>query len=237
MTATLAALGCRNADSSSRQPDYYVGSSGIPRLVGGRAVKAVEPCKPTTQSGAVDQHRKKMNQCGASGGISLGTDPVKLNKCLHNLTVRNGNGSSRIETGVVIRSQFSHKSKYSSTRRSVNDSNSNQTGAVSSASSSYSTPSTSTVLAMGLGGSRRSSATSSRCTSSDPRSLPNRTPPSRNDHKSSSVNGGSIGDRTNGISSRRSHSTLLNDRQRRNAPPVSDSNRFDDGECLMRQCR
>lgn len=252
MTATLSALGgCgdnNNAKSSSgRQPDYYVGTNGIPRLVGGRAAAAVKHSSrvvTSPRSGAVvDQQRRNMNQCGAaaSGGISVGTDPVKLNKCLYNLTVRNRNGSRKAESDIAIRSPCSHKSK-SSTSGSDNNNNSNSTGTVSSASSSTASASVITTTT-GLGNNRRNSVTSPRGSSSIPRSTTTHCVHlGRSANKSGTVVTGSNRISSNGISSGgRSHSTtLLSDRQRRNATGVSDSTRLDDGgygNSLMRQCR
>lgn len=211
-----------NAESSSRQPDYYIGPSGIPRIVGG-----------SWRSGTdVDHQRRQrqiMNQCGsASGGsISVGTDPVKLNKCLYNLTVRNRNGSSKTESDMAIRSHpCSHKSKSSA---SGSDSDNNTNNSNSRGASSWSS---STVITTGLSNNRRNPVTSSTSRAGSS-SIPRSTTTQWTHHhlgRSANQSGTVVG------------RSLLSDRQRRNAVTgVSDSNRLERGECgsslMVRQCR
>lgn len=234
MTEAAAATVSEIGDNNGRQPDYYIGRSGIPRLVGGSRL-----------GGAVEHQRASRrkrgtmsNQCGGpSGGNSVvgTTDPVKLNKCLYNLTVRNRNGSNRTESD----SPSSHKSK-SPTTGSDSDNNGNNNsiwrGPMCSA--------TSTVITTGLCNSRRNSVTSSRGSSSS--SIPR----SSSAHWTHLGGRNAVTNRHNGVVSSEGrspppHSTtmLLSDRQRRNATATGgDSNRrIDRGECesssLMRQCR
>ncbi|XP_038110072.1 uncharacterized protein LOC119767006 [Culex quinquefasciatus] len=90
-----------------RRPDYHIGPNGIPRLTGLR--------------------RRKMNS-PQQQPLQQPTDPVKLNKCLYNLTVRNG---TKIESDIAIRNQYSSKS--SSSTCSISDRRSSSTTVASSA--------------------------------------------------------------------------------------------------------
>lgn len=236
MTEAAAATVSEIGDNNGRQPDYYIGRSGIPRLVGGsRLGSAVEQQRTTRRKRGTMSNQRG----GPSGGNSVvgTTDPVKLNKCLYNLTVRNRNGSNRTESDSP---SPSHKSK-SPTTGSDSDNNGNNysiwRGSMCSA--------TSTVITTGLCNSRRNSVTSSRGSSSSSSSAIPRSSSAHWTH----LGGRNAVSRHNGVSSEgRSpppHSTtmLLSDRQRRNATATGgDSNRrIDRGECesssLMRQCR
>ncbi|XP_065094048.1 uncharacterized protein DDB_G0283357-like [Ochlerotatus camptorhynchus] len=222
MTATtLAAPG----NSSSRQPDYFVGSSGIPRLVGVTNRRVPRPV-------AVDSGRN-MNR---NSSVPVGTDPVKLNKCLFNLTVRNrgstgARSGSKTESDIAIRNQYSNKSN-SSTSGSNKNNNSNSTGtALSVPNASLASSTSSTVITTGLSNNRRNSVTSSHSPSTS-----SFIPMSRN----FSHNLGNCNRINSAVVHGRSHSTLLSGRQRRNVAEMGDSNRFDDNDCgngMMRQCR
>ncbi|XP_039443917.1 uncharacterized protein LOC120423986 [Culex pipiens pallens] len=97
-----------------RRPDYHIGPNGIPRLTGLRMRKMNSPQQQPLQQP---------------------TDPVKLNKCLYNLTVRNGTNaavrSDKIESDIAIRNQYSSKS--SSSNCSISDRRSSSTTIASSA--------------------------------------------------------------------------------------------------------
>lgn len=90
-----------------RRPDYHIGPNGIPRLTGLR--------------------RRKMNS-PQQQPLQQPTDPVKLNKCLYNLTVRYG---TKIESDIAIRNQYS--SKLSSSNCSISERRSSSTTIASSA--------------------------------------------------------------------------------------------------------
>lgn len=83
-----------NLITRDRAPDYHIGANGIPRL---------------TQVITAGSRMRKMNSHHHQ--LLQPTDPVKLNKCLYNLTVRNGStvqsdkpaNSSKIESDIAIR--------------------------------------------------------------------------------------------------------------------------------------
>lgn len=221
MTATTLTA---TENNGGRQPDYFIAASGIPRLVG--------------FSG------RKMNR---NSPAPVGTDPSKLNKCLYNLTVRNGGtggsrNGSKIESDIAIRNQYSSKSNSSTSVSHKHRSSHSSTGtalSISSASlaswpSSSSTSKTAVMITGRLGTNRRNSVTSSHISSPMPSSF---IPTSGNFNH----NLGSCSRIASVVGRGRPHSTLLGERQRRNVAGMGNSNRLDDGHFggnqTMRQCR
>lgn len=91
----------KNLIARDRAPDYHIGANGIPRL---------------TQVITAGSRMRKMNSHHQQHHLQQQlqpTDPVKLNKCLYNLTVRNSSSStvqsdkpansSKIESDIAIR--------------------------------------------------------------------------------------------------------------------------------------
>lgn len=81
-----------------RAPDYHIGANGIPQLT-----QVITVGSRMRKMNSHHQHQQHFQQ------HLQPTDPVKLNKCLYNLTVRNGQSdkpaanSSKIESDIAIR--------------------------------------------------------------------------------------------------------------------------------------
>ncbi|XP_055644342.1 uncharacterized protein LOC129780289 isoform X2 [Toxorhynchites rutilus septentrionalis] len=209
-----------------RQPDYIIGTHGIPQLVSGvlRPVRKRDKMHPSNNSN--------------NNAASI-TDPIKLNKCLYNLTVRNAavgdhpsKSASKTKRDIAIRRNLCGNQSNSTT-----GSNGSSVSSVSSSPSSSST----SVFSNWRGPIASSSVThcdpprnarSYSNTSSIPRS---RIHNLRGDIRlaTSTINRNSnhnvrLSDAGGGTQ------TLLNSRQRRNAGEPSDLNC---GSNVVRQCR
>ncbi|XP_055543950.1 uncharacterized protein LOC129729417 [Wyeomyia smithii] len=108
-----------SVELSCRQPDYFIKGDGIPRLVG-----------------KFEHSLQRKMSVSHNSSIVPATDPIKLKKCLYNITVRNstlavvhGFRSSKTESDIAIRSRSGNKS--SSSTSGINSSNSSSSNSCS----------------------------------------------------------------------------------------------------------
>ncbi|XP_058453275.1 uncharacterized protein DDB_G0271670-like [Malaya genurostris] len=235
----------------NRQPDYFVGSNGIPRLV----EKVVHS----------SEHHVGMDSTRRTSSSISPTDPVKLNKCLHNIKVRKNNIASyrqinqtnrnnKIESDIEIRKQADSKSNSSTNSCSSSSSSSRSSSSTitnlshrpaSSSSSSISVlnnwrgPVASPLMAR-MSDARRNGARSPTITQPIPsNSNRNYNYTCRASRQATGTTSGSNNSniRVSGVTNWGSP-VLLSNRQRSNITSAVDSNRIADSvERVMRQCR